>query len=125
MVYFITKRVTPQKGAKMERIEYVRHGDYLLPAIRLSDPSDAPPLGRYGTMHKNHLRAEKPTLYASLLLSECLYPLCREVDEAAANRLATIPDHEAAHEIILSELVYAQRKSGNGNIPFAVCFMQN
>ena len=87
-------------------ITYQRRGDYLLPCIALSDPPDAPTLGRYGMMHKSYLREEKPALYAKLLLSERLYPLCREVDEAAAHRLATIPDRETAHEIILSELVY-------------------
>jgi hypothetical protein len=58
-------------------------------------------------MHKAYLREHRPILYSQLLLSEKLYPLCREVDSAAATRLATIPDREAAHEIILSELVYA------------------
>jgi len=87
-------------------ITYTRVGDYLLPNIKLSDPPDAPPLGRYGLMYKAYLKEHKPILYSQLLLSERLYPLCREVDEAAATRLATIPDHEAAHEIILSELVY-------------------
>ena len=87
-------------------ITYTRVGDYLLPNIKLSDPPDAPPLRRYGMMHKAYLREHKPILYSQLLLSERLYPLCREVDEAAATRLATIPNREAAHEIILSELVY-------------------
>ena len=87
-------------------IEYTQVGDYLLPCIRLSDPPDAPPLGRYGMMHKSYLREEKPALYAALLLSERLYPLCRAVDQAARHRLETIPDREQAHEIILSELVY-------------------
>jgi hypothetical protein len=87
-------------------ITYNLVGDYYLPDIRLSDPPDAPPLGRYGMMHKIYLRTEKPALYAALLLSERLFPLCREIDEAAAHRLATIPDREAAHEIILAELVY-------------------
>ena len=59
-----------------------------------------------GQMHKEYLRREKPALYASLLLSERLYPLCRGIDEAAADRLAKIADRETAHEIILSELVY-------------------
>lgn len=90
----------------MNEISYTLAGDYYLPDVRLSDPPDAPPLGRYGMMHKEYLREEKPALYASLLLSERLYPLCREIDEAAANRLAVIPDREAAHEIILSELVH-------------------
>ena len=87
-------------------ISYYRAGDYLLPGIILSDPPDAPPLGRYGRMHKAYLREHRPILYSQLLLSERLYPLCREVDEAAATRLATIPNREIAHEIILSELVY-------------------
>ena len=87
-------------------INYVRVGDYLLPDLKLSDPPDAPPLGRYGFMHKAYLREHKPILYSRLLLSERLYPLCREVDEAAATRLAAIPDREIAHEVILSELVY-------------------
>ena len=46
----------------MNEISYTRVCDYLLPDIRLSDPPDAPPLGRYGTMHKNYLRREKPAL---------------------------------------------------------------
>ena len=87
-------------------ITYTRVGDYLLPVIKLSDPPDAPPLGRYGMMHKAYLKEHKPVLYGQLLLSERLYPLCREIDEAAATRLATIPDRVIAHEIILSELVY-------------------
>ena len=87
-------------------ISYKAVGDYLLPCLKLSDPPDAPSLGRYGMMHKSYLREEKPALYAKLLLTERLFPLCREVDEAAAHRLATIENRETAHEIILAELVY-------------------
>ena len=91
----------------MSELTYTRVGDYELPNLRLSDPPDAPPLGRYGMMHKEYLRRERPIMYSALLLSERLYPLCREVDSAAKHRLATIPDRNAAHEIILAELVYA------------------
>jgi len=87
-------------------ITYTMVGDYLLPNIKLSDPPDAQPLGKYGMMHKKYLREHKSMLYSQLLLTERLYPLCREIDEAAANRLATIANREVAHEIILSELVY-------------------
>jgi len=89
-------------------ITYYRAGNYLLPNIILNEPPREmnAPLGRYGRMHKVYLREHRTILYNQLLLSERLYPLCREVDEAAANRMATIADGEAAHEIILSELVY-------------------
>jgi hypothetical protein len=59
-------------------------------------------------MHKEYLREHRPALYAELLLTERLYPLCREVDEAAATRMATIADREIAHEVILSELIYTK-----------------
>jgi len=87
-------------------LSYSRAGDYLLPSIKLSDPPDAPPLGLYGELHKRYLREHRPILYSRLLLSEKLYPLCREVDSAAKHRLAEMLDRETAHEIILAELVY-------------------
>ncbi len=87
-------------------IEYIRRGEHFLPNLILSDPPDAPPLGRYGLMHKAYLKAHKPALYGRLLLSERLYPLCRAVDEAAAARSMSISDPEIAREVILAELVY-------------------
>ena len=88
------------------KLEYTLIGDYLLPNITLSEPPTAPPLGKYGIMHKRFLQEHKPAQYSQLLLSECLYPLCREIDTAAARRLRTISNRELAHEIILSELVF-------------------
>ena len=90
----------------MQEITYTLVGDYLLPNITLNEPPDALPLGYYGQTHKTYLKAHRPILYNQLLLSERLYPLCREVDTAAKTRLDTITDRERAREIILSELVY-------------------
>jgi hypothetical protein len=87
-------------------INYTRIGDYELPNLTLTERGgDHPPLGLYGELHKAYLREHRPILYSQLLLSERLYPLCREVDAAAA-RLRTISDREQAREVILSELVY-------------------
>ena len=90
----------------MNGITYIRVGEYLLPNITVAETTDAPPLGWYGRMHKAYLREHRPTMYNKLLLTERLYPLCREIDEAAENKIATIADRESAHEIILSELVF-------------------
>ena len=67
-------------------IKYVQSGDYLLPAIKLSDPPDALPLGFYGELHKRYLREHRPILYSKLLLSEKLYPICCAIDEAVQSR---------------------------------------
>ena len=87
-------------------LQYIASGDHLLPAIKLSDPQGTPPLGLYGELHKRYLREYRPILYSQLLLSEKLYPLCREIDETAKNRLKSISDEKQADEIILSEVVY-------------------
>ena len=104
------KRRANRRG-KDEAMEltYSRVGDYLIPNIILNEPPSelVRPLGLYGRMHKAYLQEHRPILYSQLVLSEKLYPLCREVNQAAATRLAAIPNREAAHEIILSELVYA------------------
>jgi len=67
-------------------LDYIAVGDYLLPALKLSDPPDAPPLGLYGELHKRYLEQHRPLLYSQLLLSEKLYPVCRGIDEAAQLR---------------------------------------
>jgi hypothetical protein len=90
-------------------ITYTQVGDYLLPDLTLppipAEEKDKP-LGRYALLHKAYLREHRPILYNKLLLTGELFPLLREIDEAAQTRLATIDDRETAHEIILSELVY-------------------
>ena len=67
-------------------LDYIAVGDYMFPAVKLSDPPDAPPLGLYGELHKRNLQDYRPILYSQLLLSEKLYPLCRNIDEAARSR---------------------------------------
>jgi hypothetical protein len=67
-------------------LDYIEVGDYLIPALKLSDPPDAPPLGLCGELHKRYLELHRPILYSKLLLSEKLYPICRGIDEAARSR---------------------------------------
>ena len=91
-------------------LNYIEVGEYLLPALTLTPiPTEKKdmPLGRYARLRRAYLREHRPIEYNTLLLSERLFPHLWETDEAAAHRLETIADREAAHEIILSELVYA------------------
>ena len=90
-------------------ISYSRVGDYLIPDIALKPiPAEEKdkPLGRYARMHRAYLREHRPILYSQLVLSEQLFPLLREIDEAAQTRLDAIGNADIAHEIILAELVY-------------------
>ena len=44
------------KEVFMALIDYVAYGDYLLPCVRLGDPLDAPPLGRYAQRRQKYLK---------------------------------------------------------------------
>ena len=92
----------------MPELTYTRVGDYLLPDIVLKEPPRelTEPIGKYGRMHRAYLKEHSPILYTQLVLTERLFPLLREVDEAARSRLSAISDPDIAHEIILAELVY-------------------
>lgn len=52
----------------MEKLEYLKNGDYLIPNLTLSEQPQTP-LGKYGRMRKQYLREHRPALYSSLLLS--------------------------------------------------------
>lgn len=70
----------------MEKLEYLKNGDYLIPNLMLSEQQETPP-GKYGRMRKQYLREHRPALYSSLLLSEKLYPHLLAIDQAANERL--------------------------------------
>jgi len=90
-------------------ISYFPVGDYLIPGIILKPlPAQEKdkPLGRYARMHRAYLREHRPILYSQLVLTERLFPLLWEIDEAAQARIDAIENTEIAHEIILAEIVY-------------------
>jgi hypothetical protein len=83
------------------KLEYVQVGDYLLPAVKLSDPPDAPPIGRYGKMRRAFLKEHRPIEYSRLLLSEQLFPHLREVDAIADERRK----NGCPESVIISEII--------------------
>jgi hypothetical protein len=68
-------------------ITYRLIGDYNLPNIRLSDPPDIPPIGKYGRMRKVYLKKQHPIEYNRLLLTELLYPHLCLIDSVASGRV--------------------------------------
>ena len=68
----------------------------------LVDPPDARPRSDCtGELHKRYLREHRPILYSKPLLSEKLYPVCREIDSAAGSRRKL----GMSHDEIVRELV--------------------
>ncbi len=82
-------------------ITYTLVGDFYLPDIVLSDPPDAPPIGRYGRMRRTFLKEHQPIEYSRLLLSERLFPHLRDVDAIADERRRSgLPESLIVKEIV-------------------------
>ena len=82
-------------------ITYTLIGDYYLPNLVLSDPPDAPPIGRYGRMRRAFLKEHLPIEYSRLLLSERLFPHLRDVDAIAdERRRCGVPESLIVKEIV-------------------------
>lgn len=77
----------------MPETTYTLVGDYYLPNIALSDPPDAEPLNQYGRMRKNYLKEHRRVDYTKLLLSDQLYPHCREIQQQANERIDSLMGH--------------------------------
>lgn len=70
------------------KLNYVSAGDYQIPDIALNTKTK--PIGVYGRMHREYLRISNPVLFEDLVLTERLYPLLLEVEQAAQKRRAVL-----------------------------------
>ena len=83
-------------------INYIRVGDYYIPDLTLTEESL--PIGRWGRMHRDYLRENKPIQYNCLLLSGRLWTYLADLDEQAQDRLERIIDQMKATEGITEAL---------------------
>ena len=65
-------------------LDYVLTDNYYLPALRL--PEDRRPIGRWGRLHRKHLKTYRPLLYNELLLSSRLQTLSSRWPRPRASR---------------------------------------
>ena len=83
-------------------IRYQLKGDYYLPVLEL--PEENRPIGRWGRLHKEYLKTNRPVLYNALLLSGELYTLLADLNEQAAERCSLIVRQMAETESVTEEL---------------------
>jgi hypothetical protein len=70
----------------MAELEYVKAGDYLIPALTLGEIPEEP-LGKYGLMRFRHLRDNDKFQYSLLEIRGQLDRHLREIDETANRRV--------------------------------------
>ena len=83
-------------------IRYQLEGEYYLPVLELSEENR--PIGRWGRLHKEYLKANRPVLYNTLLLSGKLYTLLADLNEQASERYSLIVRQMAQAEGVAEEL---------------------
>ena len=83
-------------------INDIRVGDYFIPDLTL--PEEIRPIGKWGRMHRDYLRENKPIQYNCLLLSGRLWTYLADLDEQEQDRLERIIDQMKATEGITEAL---------------------
>ena len=69
-------------------ITYVKCGDYYIPDLTL--PEEPRPMGKWGRMHREYLKATHPITYTNLILSGKLWTYLADLNEQAQLRLDTL-----------------------------------
>ena len=70
----------------MNRIDYIKNGDYFVPDLKLT-PDEQTPLGKYGRMQKAYPKEHQSPLYTALCLKGKLESHCSEIDTRAQEQL--------------------------------------
>jgi hypothetical protein len=87
----------------MTELEYVKAGDYEIPALTLGEIPERP-LGKYGLMRFRHLRDNDKYLYSLLEMRGQLDSHLAEIDETAALRVERFMEESLRKNPIPEEL---------------------
>ena len=83
-------------------IAYIKCGDYYIPDLTL--PEEPRPMGKWGRMHREYLKATHPIAYTNLILSGKLWTYLADLNEQAQLRLDTLVSQMKASEEITEAL---------------------
>lgn len=81
---------------------YTLVDDYYIPNIAL--PEESRPIGKWGRMHREHLKEYHPILFNDLVLSGQLWTYLADLNEQAQERLSLIIDQMKTSEGVSEEL---------------------
>ena len=78
-------------------------GDYYIPVLTLSSEEQRP-IGKWGRMHRDYLKEQRPILFNDLILSGQLWTYLADLNEQAQERLSLIIEQMKAAEGVNEEL---------------------
>ena len=86
----------------MQKLNYIRCGDYYIPDIRL--PEESRPIGRWGRMHRDYIKEHNPTRFNDLCLSGKLWTYLADLNEQVQSRLERIIEQMKAAEGVTEDM---------------------
>ena len=78
-------------------------GDYYIPVLALSSEEQRP-IGKWGRMHWDYLKEQRPILFNDLILSGQLWSYLADLNEQAQKRLSLIVEQMKASEGVSEKL---------------------
>ena len=69
-------------------ISYIRSGDHFIPDLKL--PGEPRPIGKWGHMHRDYLKAYRPIRFNDLVLSGNLWTYLADLNDQAQQRMETL-----------------------------------
>ena len=78
-------------------------GDYYIPVLTLSSEEQRP-IGKWGRMHRDYLKDQRPILFNDLILSGQLWSYLADLNEQAQKRLSLIVEQMKASEGVSEKL---------------------
>lgn len=82
---------------------YERIGDYYIPVLTLSSEEQRP-IGKWGRMHRDYLKGQRPILFNDLILRGQLWTYLADLNEQAQERLSLIVEQMKATEGVTEDL---------------------
>ena len=83
---------------------YIRHGDYLIPALTLPKEEEQRVVGVWGQRHLRYLKEYRRLLYLNMLTSGRLNGYLADIEEQAQKRFERIVEQMAESESITEQL---------------------
>ena len=88
-------------------------GDYYIPVLTLSSEEQRP-IGKWGRMHRDYLKEQRPILFNDLILSGQLWSYLADLNEQAQKRLSLIVEQMKASEGVSEKLKAADQMAWVG-----------
>ena len=88
-------------------------GDYYIPVLALSSEEQRP-IGKWGRMHQDYLKAHHPIRFNDLVLSGQLWTYLADLNEQAQERLSLIVEQMKASEGVTEKLKAADQMAWVG-----------